>query len=74
MLKLISGTLVGGVNYNEIYLDPDNEDAFNSCSTNDIYTCNKAKNTKNVPTLLEIARKVAKLSKNTTRQKTIHCI
>ncbi len=35
MLKLISGSLVGNANYNEIYLDPDDEDAFNSCSTND---------------------------------------
>ncbi len=63
MLKLISGTLVGGANYNKIYLDPDDEDAFNSCSTNDIDTRNKAKNTRNVPTLPEIARKVAKLQK-----------
>ena len=63
ILKLISGTLVGGANYNEIHLDPDDEDAFNSCSTNDIDTRNKAKNTKNVPTLPEIARKVAKLQK-----------
>jgi hypothetical protein len=63
MLKLISGTLVGGANYNEIYLDPDDEDAFNSCSTNDIDTCKKEKDTKNVPTLPEIGRKVAKLQK-----------
>ncbi len=51
MLKLISGSFVGGANYNEIYLDPDEEDAFNSCLTSDIDTCNKAKDTKNVPTL-----------------------
>jgi len=57
MLKLISGSLLGGANYNEIYLDPDEEDAFNSCSTNDTDTCNNKK----VPTLPEIARKVAKL-------------
>jgi hypothetical protein len=63
MLKLISGSLVGGANYNEIYLDPDEKDAFNSCSTNDIDTRNKAKYTKNVPTLPEIARKVAQLQK-----------
>ena len=55
--------MVGGANYNEIYLDADDEDAFNSCSMNDIDTCNKAKNTKNAPTLPEIARKVAKLQK-----------
>ena len=63
MLKLISGALVGGVNYNEIYLDPDEEDAFNSCSTNDTDTRNKATVAKKVPTLPEIARKVAKLQK-----------
>ncbi len=63
MLKLISGSLVGGVNYNEIYLDPDEEDAFNSCSTNDTDTRNKATVAKKVPTLPEIARKVAKLQK-----------
>ena len=61
MLKMISGSLVGGANYNEIYLDPDEEDAFNSCSTNDTDTRNKAKDAKKVPTLPEIARKVAKL-------------
>ncbi len=61
MLKLISGSLVGGANYNEIYLDPDEEDAFNSCSTNDTDTRNKAKDAKKVPTLPEIARKEAKL-------------
>jgi len=63
MLKLISGALVGDVNYNEIYLDPDEEDAFNSCSTNDTDTRNKATVAKKVPTLPEIARKVAKLQK-----------
>jgi hypothetical protein len=35
MLKLISGSLVGGANFNEIYLDPDDDDAFNSSSTSD---------------------------------------
>ncbi len=55
--------MVGGANYNEIYLDPDDEDAFNSCSTNDIDTSKKEKDTKNVPTLPEIARKVVKLQK-----------
>ena len=46
MLKMISGSLVGGANYNEIYLDPDEEDAFNSCSTTDTDTRNKAKDAK----------------------------
>ncbi len=55
--------MVGGANYNEIYLEPDDEDAFNSSSTSDSDTCNKEKDTKNVPTLPEIARKVATLQK-----------
>ncbi len=63
MLKLISGSLVGGANYNEIYLEPDDEDAFNSSSTCDSDTRKKEKDTKDVPTLPEIARKVAKLQK-----------
>ena len=46
MLKLISGSLVGGANYIEIYLDQDEEDAFNSCSTNEMDTHNKEKNQK----------------------------
>ena len=63
MLKLISGSLVGGANYNEIYLDPDDEDAFNSCSANDSDTRKQEEDTKNVPTLAKIARKVVKLQK-----------
>jgi hypothetical protein len=35
MLKLISGTLVGGADYSEIYIDPCDEDKVNSCSEND---------------------------------------
>jgi hypothetical protein len=34
MLKLISGTLVGGVNYSEIYIDSDVEDELDLSSTN----------------------------------------
>ncbi len=63
MVKLISGSLVGRANYNEIYLDPDNEDAFKSRSISDSDTCKQEKDTKNVPTLPEIARKVVKLQK-----------
>ncbi len=55
MLKLISGSLVGG------YFDLDDEDAFNSRSTSDSDTRKQEKDAKNVPTLPEIARKVAKL-------------
>jgi hypothetical protein len=46
MVKLISGSLVGGANYNEIYLDPDDEDGFNSCSTNDSDTCKQEEDSK----------------------------
>jgi len=63
MLNLISGSLVGSANYIEIYLDQDEEDEFNSCSTNDTDTHNIEKDAKKVPTLPEIARKVAKLKK-----------
>jgi hypothetical protein len=43
MLKLISGSLVGGANYNEMYLELDDEDAFNSSSTSDRDTRKKKK-------------------------------
>jgi hypothetical protein len=35
MLKHISGTLVGGAVFSEIYIDPSDEDKVNSCSEND---------------------------------------
>jgi hypothetical protein len=63
MLKLISGSLVGSADYNEIYLDPDDEDAFTSHSTSDSDTHKQEEESKNVPTLPEIATKVAKLQK-----------
>jgi hypothetical protein len=63
MLKLISGSLVGGADYSEIYLDPDDDDALNSSLTNDSDTRKQGEDTKNVPTLPEIARIVAKLQK-----------
>jgi hypothetical protein len=63
MLKLISGTLVGGANYSNIYLDCFYEDDINSSSTNDSKPCKQNSHTRDVPTLPEIARKVAKLEK-----------
>jgi hypothetical protein len=63
ILNLICGSLVGGANYNDIYLDPDDEDVLNSCSTSDSDTRTQERDTKNVPTLPEIARKLAKLQK-----------
>jgi hypothetical protein len=62
MLKLISGTLVGGVNYSDIY---DNE--MNSPTQSRNNTMNK--NELKVPTLPEIARKVAKLEKTQLDEK-----
>ncbi len=35
MLKLISGTLIGGADFSEIYIDPGDEDEVNSCSEKD---------------------------------------
>ncbi len=63
MLKLISGTLVGSENYSNIYLDRFYEDDINSSSTNDSKLCKQDSHTRDVPTLPEIARKVAKLEK-----------
>ena len=63
MLKQISGSLVGGAICYEIYLDPDDDDAFNSSSTSDSDTRKQEKDARNVPTLSEIARTVAKLQK-----------
>jgi hypothetical protein len=63
---LISGTLVCGANYSDIYLDHFYEDDINSSSTNDSKPRKQNSHTRDVPTLPEIARKVAKMEKNTT--------
>ena len=62
MLKLISGTLVGGANYSDIY---DNEMNSPIQSHNNTTNNNQLK----VPTLPEIARKVAKLEKTQLDEK-----
>ena len=62
MLKLISGTLVGGANYSDIY---DNEMNTPIQSHNNTTNNNQLK----VPTLPEIARKVAKLEKTQLDEK-----
>jgi len=62
MLKLISGTLVGGANYSDIY---DNEMNSPIQSRNNTTNNNQLK----VPTLPEIARKVAKLEKTQLDEK-----
>jgi hypothetical protein len=66
MLKLIGGTLVGGVKYSDLYIDSDeNKD---TSSTNSYVTNNDKGHDKNntqhkIPTLLKIAQKVAKFEK-----------
>ena len=52
MLKLISGSLTG-VNYEDVYMEPD--DIFQNNITNE----NQTANTNKIPTLAETARKVA---------------
>jgi len=64
LLKLISGTLVGGVDFSEIYIDHGDEDKVNSCSENNNVEGNGENiNKRKVPTMPEIARKVARLQK-----------
>jgi hypothetical protein len=68
MIKLISGTLVGGVNYSDIYIDSDVEDVLEKLSTINNETTkemdqDKHTNSQKVPTLQEIARRVARLKK-----------
>ncbi len=70
MLKLISGTLVGGVKYSDIYIDS-NEDEDTS-STNDYMNNNDKGNDKTqhkIPTLPQIAQKVARLEKTQLDEK-----
>jgi hypothetical protein len=72
MLKLINGTLVGGVKYSDLYIDSD-EDEDNS-STNSLVTNNdkdqdKTNNRPKIPTLPRIAQKVAKLEKTQLDEK-----
>ena len=70
MLKLIRGTLVGGADFSEIYIDHGDEDEVNSCSENNNME-GKGENTnkRKVPTLPEIARKVARLQKTQLDEK-----
>ncbi len=67
MLKLISGALVGGTNYSEIYITSDIEEDDTS-TTSDNRPSNTTKHHSNdkhrsIPTLHEVARKVARLEK-----------
>jgi hypothetical protein len=63
MLKLIGGTLVGGVKYSDLYIDSNEDEdtsSTNSCGTNN-YKGHDQNNTQhNIPTLPKIAQKGAK--------------
>ena len=63
MLKLISGALIGSVNYKEIYMGLDLDD-----ETNNMAEHQKTKVHK-IPTLSETARKVARLEKRKLDEK-----
>jgi hypothetical protein len=63
MLKLISGTLIGAVNYKEIYMDSDIDDKTNPPTTANNMGVDQNTNTRKIPTLPETARKVARLEK-----------
>ncbi len=66
MLKLISGTLVGGVKYSDLYIDfGEDEDtsSTNSYVKNNDKGHDKNNNQHKIPTLPKIAQKVAKLEK-----------
>jgi hypothetical protein len=63
MLKLISGALIGGVNYKEIYMDSEIDDKTNPPITTNNMGVDQNTNTHKIPTLPETARKVARLEK-----------
>jgi hypothetical protein len=70
LLKLISGTLVGGADFSEIHIDHGDEDKVNSCSENNNVEGNGENiNKRKVPTMPEIARKVARLQKTQLDEK-----
>jgi hypothetical protein len=63
MLKLISGALIGGVNYEEIYMDSEIDDKTNPQITTNNMGVDQNTNIHIIPTLPETARKVARLEK-----------
>jgi hypothetical protein len=69
MLKLISGALIGGVNYKEIYMDSDIDDKTNPPTTTNNMGVDQNTNIHKIPTLPESARKVARLEKKKLDQK-----
>jgi hypothetical protein len=72
MLKLIGETLVGGVKYNDLYIDSYEDEAnssTNSHATNNDKDHDKNINRQKIPTLPKIAQKVAKLEKSQLDEK-----
>ena len=70
MLKLISGTLVGGVKYSDLYIDSDeNEEITSANSLVSKKDHRKRPKEHRIPTLHQIARKVAKLEKTQLDEK-----
>jgi hypothetical protein len=72
LLKLISGTLVGGVKYSDLYIDlDDHEDtsSTNSYVTNNDKGYDKNNNQHKIPTLPKIAQKMAKHEKTQLDEK-----
>jgi hypothetical protein len=58
MLKLISGALIGGINYKEIYMDFDIDDKTNPPITTNNMGVDQNSNIHKVPTLPETAIKL----------------
>ncbi len=70
MLKLISGTLVGGVKYSDIYIESDDDEDTSSMDdymNNNDKGCNKTQ--QKIPTLTQITRRVARLEKTQLDEK-----
>ncbi len=63
MLKLIRVALIGGVNYEEIYMDSDIDDKTNPPITTNTMSVDQNTNIHKIPTLPETARKLARLEK-----------
>jgi hypothetical protein len=63
MLKLISGALIGGVNYKEIYMDSDIDVKTNLPTTTNNMGVDQNTNKHKIRTLPETARKMARLEK-----------
>ncbi len=77
MLKFICGALIGGTNYSDIYVSPkiENDDMSKTSNSSTSTTGLDHRNDhhRKVPTLQEIARKVARLEKKQLDEK-LHII